>query len=161
MFFKDVFGSTSQKCAFSIPSFNDWWSVFHARVDVQLPQCTLMGWRKSLWHKTICCPTWLFSDCLDWFEYWRISWALLVAIAPNICKLSDIFTELDLVARNVCDTADIQQNVGIFQRICQFMVRRCNACIASNGGNIEHLLWNFQTSCTIFVISLHINIFDQ
>ena len=49
-------------------------------------------------------------------------------------------SELDFVTRIVCDAAYIQQNAGIFQRVHQSTVRRCNAGITSNGGNIKHLL---------------------
>lgn len=47
---------------------------------------------------------------------------------------------LDLVARIVCAAADIQANAGVYERVRQSMIRRCNACIACHGGNFEHLL---------------------
>lgn len=51
-----------------------------------------------------------------------------------------IDTDMDLVARIACAAADIKENPGVFERVRQSMVRRCNACITSNGGTFEHLL---------------------
>lgn len=58
----------------------------------------------------------------------------------SVVYATPVNSDEDLVARIVCAAADIQQTAGIFERVRQSMVRRCNACIASNGGNIEHLL---------------------
>lgn len=44
-------------------------------------------------------------------------------------------SDMDLVSRLVCDAADIQQNRDIFERVYQFIVRRCNAHFDNNGGN--------------------------
>ena len=66
------------------------------------------------------------------FFFWSALKSVVYATPVNL--------ELDLVSRIVCAARDIQQNAGIFQRVCQSMVRWCNACISSNCGNTEHLL---------------------
>ena len=70
-------------------------------------------------------------NSIDFF-FWG---ALKIAV-----YVTPVNSELDLVARIVCAAVDIQQSAGIFQSVRQSMVRRCNACFASNGSNIEHFL---------------------
>lgn len=49
-------------------------------------------------------------------------------------------SEMDLVARLVCAAATIKETPGVFDRVRQSMLRRCQACLASDGANFEHLL---------------------
>ncbi|GFQ69425.1 transposable element Tcb1 transposase [Trichonephila clavata] len=48
--------------------------------------------------------------------------------------------QMDLIAGIIYAAADIKKNPGVFERVHQSMLRRCNTCFASNGGNFEHIL---------------------
>lgn len=63
-------------------------------------------------------------------------WGALKAIVYH----DPVESEMDLVARLVCAAATIKETPGVFDRVRQSMLRRCQACLVSDGANFEHLL---------------------
>ena len=58
----------------------------------------------------------------------------------SLVYATPVETVEDLTARifNACEV--VQHTPGIFERVRQSMVRRCNACIELGGRHFEHLL---------------------
>lgn len=51
-----------------------------------------------------------------------------------------VTSDEDLVARVVEAAARVRDRPGLFERVRQSMIRRCEACIVADGRNFEHLL---------------------
>ena len=51
-----------------------------------------------------------------------------------------VISSEDLVARVVEAAARVRDRPGLFERVRQSMIRRCEACIVADGKNFEHLL---------------------
>ena len=51
-----------------------------------------------------------------------------------------VISSEDLVARVVEAAARVRDRPGLFERVHQSMIRRCEACIVADGKNFEHLL---------------------
>ena len=63
-------------------------------------------------------------------------WGALKAIVYQ----DPVTSEMELVARLSCAAAKIKETPGVFNRVRQSMLRRCRACLRSDGTNFEYLL---------------------